>query len=52
MMEEYAQTKCKPLPYFTLHNWYLQSSLKSKAQDALKRGVTERDPQAVVKSVR
>jgi hypothetical protein len=51
-MEQYACTGLAPLPHSLLHDWYLQCNEKSKAQDALERGVQARDPNAVVKRVK
>jgi hypothetical protein len=50
-MEEYALTGFTPPPYRLLHDWYLACDEKGKAQDALERGVTARDPKAVKKRV-
>jgi hypothetical protein len=52
VMEQYARTGLAPLPYSLLHDWYLECNEKSKAQDALERGVKARDPKAVVKRVK
>ena len=49
--EQYARTGLAPLPYSLLYDWYLECNEKSKAQDALERGVKARDPKAVVKRV-
>ncbi len=51
VMEQYARTGVAPLPYALLHDWYLACDEKSKAQDALERGVKAQDPKAVVKRV-
>ncbi len=51
VMEQYARTGVAPLPYSLLHDWYMKCNEKSKAQDALERGVKARDPKAVVKRV-
>jgi hypothetical protein len=55
ILELYARTKCKPLPYSTLEHWYSiigDERSKRLAKDALERGVKERDPRAVCKHVR
>ncbi len=51
VMEQYARTGLKPLPYSVLHDWYLTCDEKSKAQGALERGVKACDSKAVVKRV-
>ncbi len=43
MMEEYARTKSKPLPYAELEIWNADSGDESKAKDALASGLRERD---------
>jgi hypothetical protein len=51
VMEQYARTGVAPLPYATLHDWYLECDEKSKAQNVMERGLKARDPKTVVKRV-
>jgi hypothetical protein len=50
--EEYARTKAQPSAYHFLHTLYAECDEKSKAQNAMERGVAERDPECVVLHVR
>ncbi len=52
VMEKYALTGVKPLPFFWLYEWYTDCKQPSKAQDALERGVAVREPSSVLKRVR
>ncbi len=51
-LERFAATELKPLPFHTLHDWYLSSAEPGKAQDALERGVAARDASCVVRRVK
>ncbi len=51
VMEQCARCQLKPLPYASLSDWYLRCDEKHKAQEALERGVKERDPPSVLRRV-
>jgi hypothetical protein len=51
-MEKYALTGVQPLPFFWLHERYTDCKELSKAQDALERGVTAREPLSVMECVK